>query len=161
MGGANFAPPDGVVIPPLPDPKPGQTNRERVNAHTGPTTCGAPCHGTFINPLGFAFESFDAMGQVRTMDNGKPVDTTGAFGFADSTKSFADAASLLALMAEAPQTHQAYGAHLAEFILTRDLAEKDRPFVNTLGQTSMGASSIKQLALFIIKSPAFTTRGTP
>ena len=29
------------------------------------------------------------------------------------------------------------------------------------GQTSMGAGSMKQLALAIIKSPAFTTRGTP
>jgi hypothetical protein len=161
MGGANFAPPDGVVIPPLPAAVAGQTNRERVNAHTGPGTCGASCHGQYINPLGFAFENFDAMGQPRTMDNGKPVDTTGEYLFADGGKSFTDAPSLLALMATAPQTHQSYSAHLAEFVLARDIAEKDRTFVNTLGQTSMGAASIKQIALAIIKSPAFTTRGTP
>jgi hypothetical protein len=161
MGGANFAPPDGVVIPPLPAAVAGQTNRERVNAHTGPGTCGAACHGQYINPLGFAFENFDAMGQPRTTDNGKPVDTTGQYLFVDGEKAFTDAPSLLALMAAAPQTHQSYSAHLAEFVLARDIAEKDRTFVNTLGQTSMGTASIKQIALAIIKSPAFTTRGTP
>jgi hypothetical protein len=161
MGAADFAPPDGAVITPVPDPVAGQTNRERVNAHTGPGTCGASCHGQFINPLGFAFEGFDAMGQIRTMDNGKPVDTTGTYLFADGAKSFTGAPSLLALMAEAPQTHQTYAAHLAEFILARDVVEKDRTFVNTLGQTSMGATSIKQMALAIMKNPAFTTRGTP
>src|SRR5207249_857233 len=31
------------------------TNRERVDALTGPGTCGAGCHGRYINPAGFAF----------------------------------------------------------------------------------------------------------
>jgi hypothetical protein len=159
MGAGDFAPPANIPIPPLPEFKPDQTNRERVNAHTGPGTCGATCHGEYINPLGFAFENFDAIGQIRTMDNGKPVDTTGQYGFVDGLKAFTGAPSLLALMAEAPQTHQTYSAHLAEFILTRDMAEADRPFINTLGETSRGAASIKQMALAIIKSPAFTTRG--
>jgi hypothetical protein len=161
MGATNFAPPDNIVITPLPETMAGQTNRERVNAHTGPGTCGASCHGTYINPLGFAFENFDAMGQSRTTDNGKPVDTTGQYLFADGSKSFTGAPSLLALMAAAPQTHQTYSARLAEFVLARDIAEKDRTFVNTLGQSSMAATSIKQMALTVIKSPAFTTRGTP
>ena len=161
LGAADFAPPDNVVIPPLPEPIPGQTNRERVTAHTGAGTCGGSCHGNYINPLGFAFENFDALGQARTTDNGKPVDTTGAYPFSDGTKPFTGAAALLALIAGAPQTHQTLSAHLAEFVLARDIAEKDRTFINTLGQTSAGGASIKQMALAVIKSPAFTTRGTP
>ncbi len=161
LGAANFMPPAGVAIPPLPDPVAGQTNRERVTAFTGVGTCGASCHGNFINPLGFAFENFDAMGQVRTMDNGKSINTTDQFPFAGGLQSFNGAAELMALIATQPQTHQTYAAQLAEFVLARDVAEADRTFVNTLGQTSMTAGSIKQLALAIIKSPAFTTRGTP
>ena len=39
--------------------------------------------------------------------------------------------------------------------------EADRPFVTTLQQlSSTASSSIKQLAIAIIKDPAFTTRGT-
>ena len=95
------------------------------------------------------------------MDNGKTIDTTGTYPFADGVQSFTGAPTLLALIAAQPQAHQSYGAQLAEFVLARDIAEKDRTFVDTLGQTSMSAGSIKQLALAIIKSPAFTTRGTP
>ena len=39
----------------------GMTNRERVEATTGPGTCGQGCHSTVINPPGFAFESFDEL----------------------------------------------------------------------------------------------------
>jgi hypothetical protein len=76
-------------------------------------------------------------------------------------QSFTGAPALLALLAAQAQPHQTYSANLTEFVLARDMAEKDRTFVNTLGQTSMGAGSLKQLVLAIIKSPAFTTRGTP
>jgi hypothetical protein len=161
LGAADFSPPPGVMIQPLPEVMPGQTNRERVTAFTGKGTCGESCHGNYINPIGFAFENFDAMGQVRTMDNGKTIDTTGAYPFADGTQSFAGAPALLAMLAAQAQPHQTYSANLAEFVLARDVAEKDRAFIETLGQTSLGAGSIKQVALAIIKSPAFTTRGTP
>jgi hypothetical protein len=162
LGAPNLAPPAGVVIPALPTPKPGQTNRERVSAHTGMGTCGESCHGVFINPIGFAFENFDAMGQPRTTDNGKPVDTTSEYQFADGTKAFSGAPELMQLMADEAQTHGSYAAHLAEFTLARDVDESDRTFVQGLQQTSMAASSsIKQIVLSIIESPAFRTRGTP
>lgn len=161
LGVSNFMPPNGVTIPPLPEATAGQTNRERVTAFTGVGTCGVSCHGNYINPLGFAFENFDAIGQIRTMDNGKAINTTDQFPFVGGSQSFNGAAELMALIATEPQTHQTFSAQLAEFLLARDIAETDRPFVNTLGDASMGASSIKQLALTVIKSPAFTTRGTP
>ena len=161
LGVTNFMPPVGVTIPPLPEAVAGQTNRERVTAFTGAGTCGASCHGNYINPLGFAFENLDAMGQLRTMDAGKPVDTTGAFPFVGGVQSFTNASTLMALIAAEPQTHQSFSAQLAEFVLARDIADADRAFVNTIGDASLSASSVKQLALAIIKSPAFTTRGTP
>ena len=160
MGNANFSPPAGVTITPVPQTS-GLTNRERVTAHTGAGTCGASCHGNYINPLGFAFEKLDAVGQVRTMDNGKAIDTAGQFPFIDGTKSFADAPALLALIAADSQAYLTYGVHMAEFLLTRDIAEKDRAFMTSLTQMNMNAASIKQLALAIIKSDAFTKRGTP
>jgi hypothetical protein len=161
MGQANLEPPAGIVIPPLPAPTAGQTNRERVTAHTGPGTCGETCHGNIINPVGFAFENFDTVGKVRTTDNGKPVDTTGSFAFADGTKPFTSAPELIALMADAPQTHLTFAAHLAEFALGREVKEADRPFITALQSTSMTTgSSLKQLVLGIVKDPAFRTRGT-
>lgn len=159
MGKADFAPPAGVPIPPLPDPKPGQTNRERVTAHTGVGTCGATCHGQYINPLGFSLENFDALGQVRSMEAGKPVDTTGQFPFSDGAKSFAASPELMALIAADSQAQLTYAAHIAEFVLARDIAEADRPFVTSLSETNMRAASIKELALTVIQSDEFTKRG--
>jgi hypothetical protein len=160
LGAPNLAPPAGVVIPALPTPVPGQTNRQRVNAHTGAGTCGASCHGTFINPIGFAFENFDALGQVRTTDNGKPIDTTSEYDFTDGKKAFSGAPELMQIMAEETQTHGSYAGHLAEFALARDIDETDRPFVKALQQASMApSSSIKQIVLSVIQSPSFRTRG--
>ena len=155
---AELSPPPGT-IPALPEPVPGQTNRERVDAHTGEGTCGASCHGSFINPVGFAFENFDAIGQLRDTDNGKPVDTTGEYRFTDGPKAFSGAPELMALMAESRQVHGCYSAHLAEFSLARDLAERDRALVDALVSTSLSpSSSIKRVVLGVVADPAFRTR---
>jgi hypothetical protein len=62
---------------------PSLTMREKVSQLTGKPACMS-CHVT-INPLGFSFERFDAVGRIRAVDNAKPVDdqarytdTTGA-----------------------------------------------------------------------------------
>jgi hypothetical protein len=156
---AKLAPPN-VEIPPLPMQMEGQTNRERVTAHTGPGTCGASCHADIINPLGFAFENFDAVGQLREFDNGKPVDTASEYEFTDGLKAFAGASDLATLLAESPQAHACYTKHLAEYGLSRDLAEGDRSLTNQLVSASITpGSSIKHMMLDVIQSPAFRVRG--
>jgi hypothetical protein len=65
-------PPPPNVVPPLPPPIEGETLRERIDAHTGKGTCGEGCHGYLINPIGFAFENYDPLGEWQTMDAGKP-----------------------------------------------------------------------------------------
>src|SRR5690606_19247603 len=50
------------------------TTREAVEQQTSPSACSG-CHA-LINPAGFAFETFDAVGQVRTSHRGNPIDTT-------------------------------------------------------------------------------------
>jgi hypothetical protein len=49
------------------------TMREKISQLTKPQNCQG-CH-SFINPLGFSLEHFDAVGKFREQDNGKPVDT--------------------------------------------------------------------------------------
>jgi hypothetical protein len=151
-----LAPPPGE-IPPLPATVPGQTNRERVTAHTGSGTC-AGCHVTVINPLGFAFENFDALGQLRDMDNGNPVNTADVYQLATGPIAFGGAPELLALLAEAPEAHACYARHLGEFTLARDMNETDRPLLNELAQASTAAGSAKAMLLAATRSPRFSTR---
>jgi hypothetical protein len=157
---ARLQPPPGV-IPALPSIKPDQTNRERVTAHTGVGTCGESCHGTIINPIGFSFENFDALGQLRDTDNGKPVDTAGEYRFVDGLKAFDNAPELMQLIARSPQAHACFAEHLMEFSLGRDLVESDRALVDRLEASSLSAaSSTKDLLLKVIASPSFSRRPT-
>src|SRR5262249_49752651 len=65
-------PPDDVDISP-PEIDQGGTARERFSLHlSAGSSCNA-CH-SLMDPIGFAFENFDAIGQYRQTDNGKPVD---------------------------------------------------------------------------------------
>lgn len=152
----DLSPPAGE-IPPLPAPQPNQTNRERVEAHTGSGLC-ATCHGEIINPLGYAFENFDAMGQFRTEDNGQPIDTAAAYGFNDGLQAFDDAPGLISLMAENQQTHGCYSRNLAEFVLARDVAGTEEALVaGAQGASFTNDASIKELILTMIQDPLFTT----
>jgi hypothetical protein len=60
---------------------PSFTMREKVTELTSKPACMS-CHVT-INPLGFSFERFDAVGRVRTTDNKKPVDPTSDYTTSD------------------------------------------------------------------------------
>ena len=60
----NLAAPDGFA-----------TNRERYAEHSANAVC-AQCHRS-IDPVGFAFEEYDAFGRFRTDEGGLPVDASG------------------------------------------------------------------------------------
>jgi hypothetical protein len=49
--------------------------RQRLAQHRADPAC-ASCHD-LIDPVGFALENFDAIGQWREMDSGLPVDASG------------------------------------------------------------------------------------
>lgn len=89
------------VPPPPPDvntniemmPGDPKTLREQLDQHRQNPAC-AGCHA-IIDPPGFLFEGFDAIGAARTTDNGYPVDTSGDL---DGTV-LADARALADLLA--------------------------------------------------------------
>ena len=70
------------------------TVREQMAKHSTNAVC-ASCHKK-MDPIGFAFENFDAIGRYRTEDNGAPVDAGGQL---DSGESFKNAAELRAIFA--------------------------------------------------------------
>ena len=68
-------PPDADITPP--SVTEGGTARERFSAHL---TAGSTCFGChqLMDPVGFAFENYDAMGQFRTTEGGKTIDASGS-----------------------------------------------------------------------------------
>jgi hypothetical protein len=60
----------------VPPPAPGVSNRERFRQHTESGVCSG-CHN-LIDPIGFGFENYDAVGRYRTVDEyGAPIDASG------------------------------------------------------------------------------------
>ena len=49
--------------------------RQTMEAHHSNPTCNT-CHQIF-EPIGLAFENFDAVGMWRTLDEGQPIDASG------------------------------------------------------------------------------------
>jgi len=73
------SPPPNVKIVPPKQASSGGDNadvpsiREWMEGHRTNPAC-AGCH-KMMDPIGFALESFDAIGRFRTEENGKPIDT--------------------------------------------------------------------------------------
>jgi hypothetical protein len=70
-------PPPPMNVPPLPSDATvaNQTMRQKLEVHRQVEPCKS-CHA-FMDPMGLAFENFDAMGVFRTMDAGQTIDASG------------------------------------------------------------------------------------
>ena len=101
---------------------PNLTNRERVEMTTGKGTCGEACHGHLFNPLGYAFENYDAIGKYRTIDRGKPVNAADSYTLDGQLKSFTNGVELSHLLAEAKETHACYVQNMMSYLHGRPLA---------------------------------------
>jgi hypothetical protein len=67
------APPPNIPKPP--DVAPGVSTRQRLSQHETDPACSG-CH-SLMDPIGFGFEQFDAIGRFRTTDGNQPVDASG------------------------------------------------------------------------------------
>jgi hypothetical protein len=68
-------PPPPAMVPQLPAPAQGVSNRDRFAMHTSAAAC-AGCH-RLIDGLGFGLEHYDSVGAWRDMSQGVPVDASG------------------------------------------------------------------------------------
>src|SRR6478735_6587217 len=141
----------------LPD-TPGMTNRERVEITTGQGTCGQACHGRLFNPLGYAFENYDAIGKYRTIDQGKPVDAADSYTFDGELKSFDNGVELSTLLANAKETHACYIRNMMSYLHGRELDSKEAETVDYLARRSRAGMTLHDLELALVTSDAFLNR---
>jgi hypothetical protein len=155
-----------LELPP-PDPKattlvplqPNMSNRERVEATTGKGTCGQACHSALFNPLGYAFENYDAIGKYRTTDRGKPINAADSYSLDGELKSFSNGVELSHLLAEAKQTHDCYVRKMMTYLHGRLLAPEEEPLVDYYARLSRaGSVSLHDLELRFVTSDGFLNR---
>jgi hypothetical protein len=150
-----------VMTPPLPATA-GRTNREVIEEHTEkPGTICASCHSTLINPFGFPFERYDAVGAHRTLDQGMPIDATASPVIGGAPTPVNGAVELMQAMAAAPAVHTCYLGHWVEYLRGRPEAAEDARITTRLGDLSArGELAIRQALFEIATSRAFVSRST-
>ncbi|HRI64716.1 MAG TPA: DUF1592 domain-containing protein [Polyangium sp.] len=151
-------PPPGInTTLPEPDPNTPSTLRQRLDEHRTNPQC-AGCHDR-MDPIGFAFESYDAIGAYREVDEtGLAIDTKSSVDGHDLT----GAADMAALVASLPNVgaciarrfYEHAGAHLA--------GSSDEAAVETLVDDFMGNDySFKQLVLALVTNEGYRLASPP
>ena len=135
------------------------TNRQRTATATSPATCDT-CH-TLINPPGFAFEHYDAIGKWRAQDNGQPVDASGSLTLTGGEEiTFTDGIDFVRQLATSTRVRDCYALHWTRYALGTQLDEAT-PGLETIRQGFRENDSIKELLVSIASSDLFRTRSAP
>ncbi|MEY2934792.1 MAG: hypothetical protein RL033_5541 [Pseudomonadota bacterium] len=146
-------PPPGAATTPLPEvSEPIETTREEISILTGQSYCPT-CHSN-INPPGFAFEGFDAVGQARTEENGVAIDTAAEMILDGQRVSFGGPGELVQLLAGSQEAHACYTSRWIEFALGRPLAQED---VATWQGLSTRSLPIADIVVQLVRSPQFSS----
>ncbi|MEO8215278.1 MAG: DUF1588 domain-containing protein, partial [Myxococcales bacterium] len=99
----------------------GITLRQAMEMTTSSVAC-TPCH-RYVDPPGFAFGHFDAVGSFQKTEGGLPVDTGGVLSIRASatggTVPFTGVAELARGLAQAPEVRTCFAAQWLAFALGR------------------------------------------
>jgi hypothetical protein len=132
--------------------------RQRMAAHRKSPVC-ASCHRT-IDPVGFALENYNAVGQWRDFDNdGQPVDASGAAPGGSEFKGIDGLEN--ALLARPQLFVTALTENLMTFALGRGVEYYDAPAIRKIVRdTENDKYRFSSLILGIVKSVPFQMRRT-
>lgn len=159
---------ENILAAPMPAPPPNVpalessnkegkplTVREMLELHRANAVC-ASCHKN-MDPLGLSLENFDAIGQWRTTDAGRPIDASGVL--LDGTKVDGPRELRQALMAKKTQFVTAVTGKLLTYALGRGLEYYDAPAVREIDR-SAAADGYRWSALILatVKSAPFQMR---
>ncbi|MFM7072155.1 MAG: DUF1592 domain-containing protein [Planctomycetota bacterium] len=132
-------PPNVEPLAPTPSDRPKATIRQQLEAHATHAIC-ASCHAK-IDPLGFAFDNFDAIGRWRTeelVSGGQganpPVDPSGRLPDGREFRGAADFKKLLSQ--DLDRFAEAFAEQLATYALRRVMTIDDRPRLREIAAAS-------------------------
>ena len=160
----------GTPVPPPPPDVPalddntvaaGLSVRDRLAAHRAHAAC-AVCHDR-IDPVGFAFEEYDAVGRRRAYENGgpvrpgDPVDASGAFPGGAALDGVADLEAALTARPDLLATTLA--EKLLTYALGRGLDHRDAPAIRSaVRRAAEDEYRFSALVLGVVDSPPFRQR---
>jgi hypothetical protein len=149
-------PNDLVITPPQLDPE--KTTKEQFEEIGANPDC-APCHN-LMNPIGFVFEHYDAIGQWRDTQNDKPIDAVGeVIETRDIDGTYDGAIELAAALADSQQVADCVVSQWFRFSYNRTVTENDGCNLDPLKEVfSASDGSIKELLVALTQTNAFLYR---
>jgi hypothetical protein len=133
------------------------TTRDQVQAKTAAPQCQA-CHRD-INPVGFAYESFDSLGRFRTQDHGENVDATGALTLDGQQVAFQGAVEFAAELGASDKAKRCYETQWFRFAYGRKEGNDDACLLSEIDDKLAGTDySLKELLVALTTSRAFRFR---
>jgi hypothetical protein len=145
------APPPGVDVPIDLD---AAGKREQLEAHRASPAC-AVCH-TSIDPIGLAFEGYDAIGNYLATDDGPVIDTAGSL---PSGVAFADPIEMATAIAEDPAFVPCVVQQTMTYALGRGLGEREHDEVDELAlELAARGHGLQELFVLVATSEVFRTR---
>jgi hypothetical protein len=134
-----------------------RTTRDQVEAHTSPDGCNK-CHA-MINPAGFAFEHYDAVGRHRADEDGEAIDPTGELQVGGATIRFDGAVDLITQLAESPVAERCYLTNWYRYANARQLSREDTCTIDALdAQLRASGYNIKELLVSLTQTKTFRFR---
>jgi hypothetical protein len=147
-------PPNVVTILP-PDPT-KRTMREKLAAHAVEQTC-ATCH-SMMDPIGLAFEHFDALGVYRETDDGAPLDVSGNL----DGVAFSDARGLTELIAASPQAATCVVRNLYRYATAHVETSGEEPAITKLSEAFAASGySFQELVKALVVTPELRYAARP
>ena len=153
-------PPPGIAIStPKFDPK--LSTRERFAQHRTDRSCSG-CHA-MMDPIGFGFEHYDAVGSFRAKEGARPVDATGELSdTADLDGAFDGAIELSRKLATSGEVRRCFATQWFRYALGRNETEADAPSIDHAHAAFAGAGfDVRELVVAIAASHAFRHVGPP
>lgn len=147
------SPPDGVEI----SAPTGQSAKNDASAERLANPACAPCHAR-MDPLGLAFERYDATGHYRTEELDEPIEPGGTL---PGGEAFADALELGELVAADPEFSRCAVRRGLGYALGRGLGADDEPWIDELALRFDAAEhDTAELFVLVATSEMFRWRTT-
>jgi hypothetical protein len=159
--GRPLKPPPEAFTPLPAELHPNLSTRERVMLQTKPDAC-IKCHG-MINPLGFALESFDAIGRFRQNEDGRPIDTTGEYqSRSGESVTFPDVRGLADFLAGSDEVHATFVEQLFQVMVKQPVRAYGSQVLDELRQSFQKTQfSVTNLLVRIAVLTAMDVREPP
>ncbi len=146
-----------VVMPP---PSATLSNRERLSQHISDPGC-ASCHAT-LDPIGFTFENFDAMGTMQATDHGRPIDARVKAHLGQSAKqalALDSSAALTQALLENPTISECFARHAFRYFSAQSDPAVEASFLSLRAQLPAAErDNLFQVLLAYIASDLFALR---